>query len=135
MNAYQTALITCRAVSIALWWMAGVYLVAGVIIFVMGWLGFFSGFGLFRAYKLAFTPSFMRVIFVAVGAAFVRMFAASLSICITGTANFEGESVAPRRALNASEVSLARAGAGLILFFMGAVSDIPTFQISGQYRL
>ena len=110
MNSYRVALILCRAVAVALWWLVGIR-VLPVLIEVMG---DFSH--LMRAFGVPGVTLF-SVAFYAVAAIFLQMFSASLAASMVGKTTLESETIASRNVLEPPERALASAGAGLFLLF------------------
>lgn len=131
MNAYRIALVLCRAVTIALWWSAGLRFVSAAILIIV------EIFRLFGQVVSGMPPSLQTltgVVPMVIAAGFLQIFAASLAASMIGGAAFEGDSIASSRVLNATEKSLGNAGAGLFLLFFGAASAIPTI-LSGAYMI
>ena len=122
-NAYRVALILCRAVAMALWWQAGIGVLATAALFVVAQLNIAT----FKGVPALATSgqSLLNAVMLAIGAGFLQIFAASLANSMTGGGAFEGDSIAPKRALDAPEKALGNAGAGLFLLFSGAVRAGP----------
>ena len=132
MNPYRVALILCRAVTIALWWSAFFQLLSGAIIMVVAQLniGAFKGIPV-SSFALSSVTTLLPLIAAAI---FLQIFGASLAASMTGSAAFEGDAISSRRGLDATELALARAGAGLFLLFFGAAGITPTL-LSGGYAI
>ena len=132
MNAYRVALILCRAVAVALWWMAGIRLLSLVIMAILVALNI-GGLKVIPILPFS-APSAISLVPLAIGAGFLQMFAASLATSMTGGSAFAGDSIASSRVLDATEKPLGNAGAGIILLFLGAVNAMPAL-LSGVYAL
>ncbi len=131
MNVHRVALILCRAVVVALWWSAGLRLVSVLIAVVAALSGVF-GRGIPVAPLSLQIP--LSVAPMVVVAGFLQIFAVSLATSMTGGPAFEGDPIASRQTLGATEKALGNAGAGLYLLFFGAASAIPA-TFSGVYLL
>ena len=116
-----------------LWWMAGFRLLSGLLIFpalyfgVGGPTGFPSG-AQFLLNALTF------VVPAAIGAVFLKVFAPSLAASMTGSGALQSDAIASRHDLEPHERDLARAGAGLFLLFLGAITAIPSI-LAGVYTI
>lgn len=135
MNAYRVALILCRAVAVALFWMAGIRLVSLAILAIIALLNI----GGLRSvpvlpFSLLSLPELVSIVPLFIGAGFLQIFAASLAASMTGGGAFEGDSISSCRTLDTSEKSLANAGAGLFLLFMGATNAMPPL-LSAVYAI
>lgn len=133
MNPYRIALILCRAVTISLWWSAGIGIASGLLVGV----GISSGaFGLtgFPLLNSIFSP-LSGALGLAVAATFLQLFAPTLGAAMTGGAMLEGQTISSQRNLERDETALARAGAGLILLFYGLASALPSLATTGYALL
>lgn len=119
MNSYRVALILCRAVALALWWSAGLRILAPLISVVASRL---NSSGLFAFSTITMASAVPMV----VAAIFLQIFAVSLAASMTGNSAFEGEAITKRGALEPSERALAGAGAGLFLLFFGVTIVVPS---------
>ena len=123
MNAYRIALILCRAVTIGLWWSAGLSVVTMLTLGIAIPLGLMPGF-VGTPLQLILNQAMVLVPQIVV-AGFLSAFAPALCAGMSGGATLEGETISSRQKLEHPEILLAGAGAGLFLLAFGAVSLIP----------
>lgn len=132
MNAYRVALILCRAVIVALWWSVALRFLAVAITIIV------AQFNIAALKSVPITTMALQpligIALSALVAGFLQMFASSLAASMTGNAALEGDSIASRRTLDASERALGNAGGGLFLLATGAASAIPGM-VWGIYAL
>lgn len=128
MNPYRVALILCRAVVVALWWSAGLRFLAVAITFLVAQFNI-AALKSIPVTAMAFQP-LIGIALTAIVAGFLQMFTFSLAASMTGNATFEGESIASRRTLDATERALGNAGGGLFLLFFGAAGAMPGIVLS-----
>ncbi len=133
MNAYRIALILCRAVAIALWWLAGFRFMSVATILIIAQFNI-GGLGGAAVSQLPL-QLFISAVSLAIAAGFLQIFAASLAASMTGSASFEGETIASRHTLDAPERALGSAGAGLFLLFYGAAGAVPALLTGGTMIL
>lgn len=132
MNAYRIALILCRAVVVTLWWSAGLRFLAVAITFIVAQ----TNIAVLRSIPvtaMALQP-LIGIALSAIVAGFLQMFAFSLAASMVGSATLEGESIASRRTLDATERALGSAGGGIFLLSVGMASAIPGI-VWGVYAL
>ena len=130
MNAYRVALILCRAVSVTLWWTAGIRFVSVGATLLAAKLGAWAT-SVFPVGMNIVLPSLITVVPLVIAAIFLQVFTASISASMIGRSSFEGEVIASRHKLDAIESGLARAGAGLLLLFFNGANLFPTILAAG----
>lgn len=134
MNAYRVCLILCRAVAVALWWNVGLRLLSATITLIVAQLSFQMNIGHATMGASFYLELLTLAVPQIIAAVFLQVFAVSLASSVAGISAFGGETMASPRKLDALELNLARAGAGLYLLFFGVASAIPSILGLG-YRI